>query len=53
MTIELEDFQVCDGDLPDALCQQYLAAEALAVDTETMGLIYQRDRLCFVWVRGG
>jgi ribonuclease D len=48
MTIELEDFQVCDGDLPDALCQQYLAAEALAVDTETMGLIYQRDRLCLV-----
>jgi ribonuclease D len=48
MTIELEDFQVCDGDLSDALCQQYLAAEALAVDTETMGLIYQRDRLCLV-----
>ncbi|HEY9820582.1 MAG TPA: ribonuclease D [Candidatus Sericytochromatia bacterium] len=46
--MELEDFQVCDGDLPDALCQQYLAAEALAVDTETMGLIYQRDRLCLV-----
>ena len=46
--MELKDFQVCDRDLPDALCQEYLAAEALAVDTETMGLIYQRDRLCLV-----
>jgi ribonuclease D len=25
-----------------------MAAEAIAVDTETMGLIYQRDRLCLV-----
>ena len=48
MTMELEDFQVCDGDLPDAVCQEYLTAEAIAVDTETMGLIYQRDRLCLV-----
>jgi ribonuclease D len=46
--MELEDFQVCDRDLPDALCQGYLLAEAIAVDTETMGLIYQRDRLCLV-----
>lgn len=48
MDIELKDFQVCDRDLPDALCQEYLAAEVIAVDTETMGLIYQRDRLCLV-----
>ncbi len=41
-------FRVCDGDIPDDLCQEYLSAEALAVDTETMGLIYQRDRLCLV-----
>ncbi len=46
--MELADFQVCDRDLPDALCQEYLTAEAIAVDTETMGLIYQRDRLCLV-----
>jgi ribonuclease D len=46
--MELKDFQVCERDLPDALCQEYLAAEAIAVDTETMGLIYQRDRLCLV-----
>ncbi|HEY9612261.1 ribonuclease D [Allocoleopsis sp.] len=38
----------CDRDLTDALCREYQRAEALAVDTETMGLIYQRDRLCLV-----
>ena len=41
-------FQVCDRDIPDDLCQEYLGAEGIAVDTETMGLIYQRDRLCLV-----
>jgi ribonuclease D len=46
--MELEDFQVCDRDLPSSLCQDYMTAEAIAVDTETMGLIYQRDRLCLV-----
>lgn len=46
--MELTDFQVCERDLPDALYQEYLQAEALAVDTETMGLIYLRDRLCLV-----
>ncbi|AOX01030.1 MULTISPECIES: ribonuclease H-like domain-containing protein [Moorena] len=45
---ELKDFQVCDRDLPESICQQYLTADSLAVDTETMGLIYQRDRLCLV-----
>lgn len=45
---ELAEFQVCDRDLPDALLKTYLNAEAIAVDTETMGLIYQRDRLCLV-----
>ncbi len=48
MEKELTDFQVCDRDLPDTLCQEYQNAEAIAVDTETMGLIYQRDRLCLV-----
>ncbi len=44
----MEDFQVCDGDLSESLLQQYLQADALAVDTETMGLLPQRDRLCLV-----
>ncbi|NEO65579.1 MAG: ribonuclease D, partial [Moorea sp. SIO4G2] len=34
---ELKDFQVCDRDLPESICQEYLRADSLAVDTETMG----------------
>ena len=46
--MELEDFQVCDRDLSDAILSEYLSAEAIAIDTETMGLLPQRDRLCLV-----
>ncbi|XWK87134.1 MAG: ribonuclease D [Phormidium sp.] len=46
--MELEEFQVCDRDLPDDLLSEYLQAEAVAVDTETMGLLPLRDRLCLV-----
>lgn len=44
----MEDFQVCDRDLSDSALCEYLQAEAIAVDTETMGLVPQRDRLCLV-----
>lgn len=44
----LQDFQVCDRDLSDTALSQYLEADAIAVDTETMGLLPQRDRLCLV-----
>ncbi len=44
----MEDFQVCDRDLSDATLSQYLQSKAIAVDTETMGLLPQRDRLCLV-----
>ncbi len=46
--MEPNDFHVCDGDLPDDLLAHYLEADRLAVDTETMGLLPQRDRLCLV-----
>jgi ribonuclease D len=46
--MDFEDFQVYDRDLPEAALQQYLHAEAIAVDTETMGLLPHRDRLCLV-----
>ncbi|MBW4493468.1 MAG: ribonuclease D [Oscillatoria princeps RMCB-10] len=46
--MDLETFQVCDRDLSDAQLAAYLAAEAVAVDTETMGLLPWRDRLCLV-----
>ncbi|MEM7769565.1 MAG: ribonuclease D [Cyanobacteria bacterium P01_A01_bin.37] len=44
----LENFQVFEQDLSDDVLQRYLQAEAIAIDTETMGLIPQRDRLCLV-----
>ncbi|WP_414755211.1 ribonuclease H-like domain-containing protein [Anabaena sp. CCY 9910] len=44
----LQDFQVGDRDLSDAAVAQYLQSEAIAVDTETMGLLPQRDRLCLI-----
>lgn len=44
----LENVQICDGDLDSATLARYLSAEAIAIDTETMGLVYGRDRLCLV-----
>lgn len=44
----LKDFQVFDGDLPNDVLTAYLETQVLAVDTETMGLLPQRDRLCLV-----
>ena len=44
----MEDFIFCDRDLNDATLSEYLQSEAIAVDTETMGLLPQRDRLCLV-----
>ncbi|GBF82628.1 ribonuclease D [Aphanothece sacrum] len=44
----LDNFQVCDQDLSAETLSRYLTAEAMAVDTETMGLVPQRDRLCLV-----
>jgi ribonuclease D len=44
----LDNFQVCDRDLSQEMLSRYLSAQAIAVDTETMGLIPGRDRLCLV-----
>ncbi len=46
----LPQFQVCEEDLSPELLKQYSSAYALAIDTETMGLIPQRDRLCLVQI---
>jgi ribonuclease D len=43
-----ENFQVCDRDLDNSTLARYLEAESIAVDTETMGLIPRRDRLCLI-----
>lgn len=44
----MDNFQVCDRDLDDATLERYLKADAIAIDTETMGLVLGRDRLCLV-----
>lgn len=43
-----DNFLVCDRDLSEDMLTTYLQAEALAIDTETMGLLPHRDRLCLV-----
>lgn len=48
MDLTPRQFQICDQDLPAALLDSYSQAEAIAVDTETMGLLPHRDRLCLV-----
>ncbi len=44
----MNNFRVCDGDLSSAELERYWQVSELAVDTETMGLLPQRDRLCLV-----
>ncbi|MFS8796398.1 ribonuclease D [Synechococcus sp. O70.2] len=44
----LKPFQICDDDLTSDLVKALAGEAYLAVDTETMGLIPQRDRLCVV-----
>ncbi|MBL1210318.1 ribonuclease H-like domain-containing protein [Geminocystis sp. GBBB08] len=48
--MSLDQFLVCQEDLPENIFNQYLQAECLAMDTETMGLVPQRDRLCLVQI---
>jgi ribonuclease D len=44
----LSDFQIYEQDLSDTALEEYLQEEAIAVDTETMGLLPWRDRLCLI-----
>ncbi len=44
----LDNFQIYDCDLDTVALDRYLAADAVAIDTETMGLVLGRDRLCLV-----
>lgn len=44
----LLDFQVFDDDLSQEALEIYLQDSLLAVDTEAMGLLPHRDRLCLV-----
>lgn len=44
----MTQFELCEQDISTALLERYLKSEAIAVDTETMGLNPHRDRLCLV-----
>jgi len=44
----LDNVQIFDEDLDSAALARYMAADAVAIDTETMGLVLGRDRLCLV-----
>lgn len=44
------EFQICDRDLSPELLASYQSSSAIAVDTETMGLLPHRDRLCLVQI---
>lgn len=46
-------FAVFDGDLDEGWLATFQSATALAVDTEAMGLIHGRDRLCLVQICDG
>lgn len=47
------DLGIFDGDLDEAWTKRYLAEDSLAVDTEAMGLVHGRDRLCLVQITDG
>jgi ribonuclease D len=46
-------FAVFDGDLDESWLATYRQAASLAVDTEAMGLMHGRDRLCLVQICDG
>ncbi len=46
----LEDFQLFDGDLSASAADELAMCPILAIDTETMGLLPQRDRLCLIQI---
>tara|TARA_Y100001978_G_C23681299_1_gene429193 strand:- start:64 stop:702 length:639 start_codon:yes stop_codon:yes gene_type:complete len=40
----------CENDITEELFQEYKSSKYLAVDTEAMGLIHGRDRLCLIQI---
>lgn len=46
----MEEWLVRNRDLSDEALARYLEADAVGIDTETMGLVIGRDRLCLVQI---
>ncbi len=45
-----KSFHVFDGDLDEDYAEKFSMSSALGIDTEAMGLIHGRDRLCLVQI---
>ena len=50
MTTENKNIDICYSDLTADLYNLYKKSSYLAIDTEAMGLIHGRDRLCLVQI---
>jgi ribonuclease D len=48
--MNIKSFRIFDNDLDQSAINVYLNNTAIAVDTETMGLVPRRDRLCLVQI---
>ncbi|PZU94201.1 MAG: ribonuclease D [Pseudanabaena sp.] len=46
----MPEFKIFDNDIDFDTLQEYLGSGAIAIDTEAMGLIPRRDRLCLVQI---
>ena len=46
----IKDISFHINDLPDELFKQYKKSKYLAIDTEAMGLVHGRDRLCLIQI---
>ena len=49
-TTNRDEIIFCNNDLSDNLYEQYKSSQYLAVDTEAMGLVHGRDRLCLIQI---
>jgi len=49
-TSNRDEIIFCKNDLSDNLYEKYKSSEYLAVDTEAMGLVHGRDRLCLIQI---
>jgi len=49
-TSNRNEITFCKNDLSDNLYQKYQSSKYLAIDTEAMGLVHGRDRLCLIQI---
>ena len=45
-----QEISFCNNDLNDELFDTYKNSQYLAIDTEAMGLVHGRDRLCLIQI---